>query len=495
MSKRQYQKGQITQFSQDGSREFISLLACACADGTTTPPALIYQGTSNDLQSSWVDDLQEGEEAYFTSSENGWTCNALGIAWLRKFHKDTVKKARNRRRLLIIDGHSSHINWEFITLADSLNILILIMPPHTTHRLQPLDVGLFGPLQQSYCRHLDEFSFDGLGWVSMTKRMFWSVFKKAWKDSFTEKNIKSAFKKTGIWPLKKEIVISQLPTVIKAPQTPSRLPSLAIRTPTTVRTLRRLLKTSPSRTKLSLLERAVMRLATENEITKHENRGLRRAIVTEKTRRKRGGRLNLMGEVAGTAPQFFSPQKVIAARTYQDGKEARAEEEKRLKAQKKEEAAHQRQKKANDKLEAQIQRQLLQKTNREAKAAEKAQKQAQQQELRAQKALEKQAAATAAAQRKKEQTFEQQTVAATKKAAASKESKRPAPKVASITGKKAIPKTTKPSKSSKSSSQRAPNSKKADSEPAAATTAATATAAGSRSRSGRNVVKPQRFQE
>jgi len=36
--------------SQDGSREFISLLACICADGTAIPPALIYQGTSRDLQ-------------------------------------------------------------------------------------------------------------------------------------------------------------------------------------------------------------------------------------------------------------------------------------------------------------------------------------------------------------------------------------------------------------------------------------------------------------
>lgn len=187
-----------------------------------------------------------------------------------------------------------------------------------------------------------------------------------------------------------------------------------------------------------------MRLATENDITKHENRGLRRAIVTEKTRRKRGGRLNLMGEVAGAAPQFFSPQKVIAARTYQEGKEARAEEEKRLKAHKKEEAVRQRQKMANDKLEARIQRQLLQKTNREAKAAEKAQKQAQKRELRAQKALERQAATATAAQRKKEQTFERQARAVTKKAAASKGGKKRAPKVASITGKKAILKATNP---------------------------------------------------
>jgi hypothetical protein len=38
--------------SQDGSREFISLLACICADGTFLPLALIYKGDLADLQDS-----------------------------------------------------------------------------------------------------------------------------------------------------------------------------------------------------------------------------------------------------------------------------------------------------------------------------------------------------------------------------------------------------------------------------------------------------------
>jgi hypothetical protein len=52
MTKEAYKQGRIRHFQQDGSREFISLLACICADGTALPPALIYQGASNDLQRS-----------------------------------------------------------------------------------------------------------------------------------------------------------------------------------------------------------------------------------------------------------------------------------------------------------------------------------------------------------------------------------------------------------------------------------------------------------
>jgi hypothetical protein len=52
LSKAAYEQGRIHYFQQDGSREFISLLACIYADGTALPPALIYQGASNDLRSS-----------------------------------------------------------------------------------------------------------------------------------------------------------------------------------------------------------------------------------------------------------------------------------------------------------------------------------------------------------------------------------------------------------------------------------------------------------
>jgi hypothetical protein len=71
-------KSSRIQAQQDGSREFISLLACICANGTSLPPSLIYKGTSYDLQSSWVEDLGD-ETAYFASSNNGWSCNKLGL--------------------------------------------------------------------------------------------------------------------------------------------------------------------------------------------------------------------------------------------------------------------------------------------------------------------------------------------------------------------------------------------------------------------------------
>jgi hypothetical protein len=49
MMKKVYDSGRVTANAQDGSREFISLLASICADGTALPPALIYKGALRDL--------------------------------------------------------------------------------------------------------------------------------------------------------------------------------------------------------------------------------------------------------------------------------------------------------------------------------------------------------------------------------------------------------------------------------------------------------------
>jgi len=120
--------------NQDGNREFISLLACICADGTAVPPGLIYQGESGDLQDVWLDDFDSSSElAYFGVSKKGWTNEELGMSWLTKiFDRNTKEKAGNSRRLLIVDGHSSHVNIKFINYCDRNRIILAVLPPHST---------------------------------------------------------------------------------------------------------------------------------------------------------------------------------------------------------------------------------------------------------------------------------------------------------------------------------------------------------------------------
>jgi len=138
MTKEAYDSGKITKVKQDGSREFISLLASIYADGTKIPPALIYKGASGDLQDTWLDDLEEKEHAWFTSSANRWSSNALGLAYLTQvFDPATRAKAGRGRRLLIVDGHSRSFR---SFLCDGK----LPDPLHTSHSRSRAVVSIYG---------------------------------------------------------------------------------------------------------------------------------------------------------------------------------------------------------------------------------------------------------------------------------------------------------------------------------------------------------------
>jgi hypothetical protein len=321
MSHEALRSGRIKWACQDGSREFVSLLASICADATALPTTLIYQGKSNDLQDTWLQDLEQSETAYFAVSANGWTDNSLGLQWLEKvFDPHTKTKAGGHRRLLIVDGHSSHVNMKFIDTADRLRIIILILPPHSTHRLQPLDVGLFGPLATAYTKELNNLMFSSAGMISISKRMFYKMFKVAWTSAFTPKNIISAFTKTGIWLYAPEIVTSTIKAPIQIVQEPE-IPE--VKTPMTCRAVRRAQKAynaKPSKQNLELIFWSMSRLSAQSSIQQHENLGLRKAIKIEQKKRQRGKRLNLIGE-EDPRLQIFTPSRVELARTYQASKE------------------------------------------------------------------------------------------------------------------------------------------------------------------------------
>ena len=74
---------------------------------------------------------------------------------------------RNEWRLLIVDGHNSHFSsMEFMRLCESHRIELFWPPPHTTHILQPLDVGLFGPPQHHYRRGIEDMMRVGQGAIN-----------------------------------------------------------------------------------------------------------------------------------------------------------------------------------------------------------------------------------------------------------------------------------------------------------------------------------------
>ena len=338
--------------------------------------ALIYQGDIYDLQNIWLEDYNHSsEEAYFTISKKGWTNEDLELFWLIKiFEPSTRSKADYIKRLLIINSYSSHINMKFINYYDQNGILLAILPPHSTHRLQPLDVTVFSPLTTIYSEQINAFIQSSHKFGRITKRVFWSLFRNAWKSALTSFNIYADFSATDIWPFKPNKILQQLQ--IKTPSPPISDNELKRKTSKSVRGVRRAIKAARAEDPglaqgLDLIIRATEKLTIEKEILKHENQGLRAALVGEKKRRKRGKAMELFAKDEPGQAIFFLFGKIAAVRERQQELEAQKKAERLAKEAEKHRRAIEREQKAQQARDRKTARQELAAQKREAKINEK----------------------------------------------------------------------------------------------------------------------------
>ena len=151
--------------------------------------------------------------------------SGVGVV-VRPSHPLTKEKARRRYRLLIIDGHGSHVTKAFIDYCDENKILLFIFPPHATHTLQPLDVVCFKSLASNYSNELTNQYHRRLGESPMNKSDFLTLFIPAWERTFTNKLVKQAFECTGIHPRNADVILDRFRTL--TPQPPATPPEQTI---------------------------------------------------------------------------------------------------------------------------------------------------------------------------------------------------------------------------------------------------------------------------
>ena len=290
------------------------------------------------------------------------------------FNIPTRSKAGYAKRLLIVDGHSSHLNMKFINYCDANGILLGILPPHSTHRLQPLDVAIFSPLATAYSGQIDTWIQSSCGFARITKRVFWSLFRNAWKLALTSSNIYAGFSATGIHPFKPSKVLQQLQT--HTPSPPQSDSEFKRKTPKSVRGVRRAIKAARIEDpwlsqELDLLVRATEKLVIEKEILEHENQGLRAAFIGEKKRRKRGKAMELFPKDEPGQAMFFSPNKIAEVRRRQEESESQKEVDRLAKEEEKQRKVVEREEKAQAVRDRKAARQELATQKRTAKIQEK----------------------------------------------------------------------------------------------------------------------------
>src|SRR5437016_12889437 len=91
-----------------------------------------------------------------------------------------------------MDGHESHNSLQFHDFCKDNNIVTICMPLHSSHLLQPLDVGCFGPLKRAYGKEVENMMKNGINHI--TKLKFLPAIRAAFEATFTSSNIKGGFR-------------------------------------------------------------------------------------------------------------------------------------------------------------------------------------------------------------------------------------------------------------------------------------------------------------
>jgi hypothetical protein len=399
-SRRLYEEGKIKAHIQDGNQEWITLLACICADGSYIEPSLIYQSASGSIQDSWLQAFNpDDHQVYFASSPSGWTNNEIGLAWLKQvFDRSTKLKAGRSYRLLILDGHGSHLMMDFIEYCDRNRILLAIYPPHSTHTLQPLDVVMFKPLSSAYSAQVASFMERSQGLTSMSKRDFYPMFMAAWEASFKKAIILKAFEATGLSPLNPEVILNRFNQPAQSGQlSDSDSSALSASDWRKIRQLVDRAVADRDQQKILKLNRTIHQLSIRSVLAEHEIKRLKEALINEKKRRKRGKALPLEAEEEyhGGAV-FWSPRKVKEARDRQLQQGLEEEQQRLQKAEIARDREAQRQAKAQAiearrkaRAEARISRQAAKAREAADRASRQAARRAQQRLQQAQKNSQK----------------------------------------------------------------------------------------------------------
>ena len=128
-------------------------------------------------------------------TESGWSNSVV----FRRYVEHHLLKYLPERSpedpvLVLYDGHKSHINLGLIDWAKTENLILFILPAHTSHVLQPLDVGRFAPLERIYNAESHKFMHDNCG-QSITRYNICSLGCSAYSKALSSSNLQSSFVK------------------------------------------------------------------------------------------------------------------------------------------------------------------------------------------------------------------------------------------------------------------------------------------------------------
>ncbi|XP_034828899.1 uncharacterized protein [Maniola hyperantus] len=192
--RKQRQVGQIVSAERG---ELVTFCGIITATGSSLPPVYVFPRVH--YKDHFLNGAPDGSLGL--ANRSGWMTSELFIRVLKHIQRLTSSNKDNPI-LIICDNHESHISIEAVNYCRDNGIVYLSLPPHTSHKLQPLDVSVFGPFKGKLKIAFNDWHIQNVG-KTLTIYNIAELSKLAYLESFTPKNIIGGFSKPGIWPINK----------------------------------------------------------------------------------------------------------------------------------------------------------------------------------------------------------------------------------------------------------------------------------------------------
>lgn len=181
----------------------ITVMCAMSAAGNFIPPMFIF--ARQRMTPLLEKDGPPG--ALYTNSKNGWINEEIFVTWLKHF-AGYAKPTQESPVLLILDNHSSHISIQAFNFCKENHIAMLSIPPHSSHRIQPLDVSFYGPLKVAYRQECNRHMKTHL-MSKITPYDVAGLFNKAYAQVANISKGEAGFRATGIYPLNPNVFTDQ----------------------------------------------------------------------------------------------------------------------------------------------------------------------------------------------------------------------------------------------------------------------------------------------
>lgn len=187
-------KKQVGSLTSAERGELVTLEYCINAVGNMIPPLFVFPRVH--FRNHFLNGAPTG--AIGRASRSGWMNEELFSDFIQHFIQH-VRCSKEKPVLLILDNVEAHITIRTIDLARENGIVLLTLPPHTSHRLQPLDRAVYGPFKKAYNVAMDAWIRSHPG-RTVTIYEIPAIVTEAQLSAMSQRNIKAGFAATGIYP-------------------------------------------------------------------------------------------------------------------------------------------------------------------------------------------------------------------------------------------------------------------------------------------------------